>query len=147
MNQFNQKKILAVAKCPKCGSKYNGEETSTFHCSNCGYEEPTNFGIVREYLNEHGNASAITISRDTNIPIGEINSFLRNGKLEIPENSDVFIRCKRCGIEIRYGSYCPECAQELAKELQGAFDSTIVGVVPKNLQGKMHSHNLQRQKR
>lgn len=142
------KQVLTSAKCPKCGTMYKDLQTSVYICPNCGYEEPTNFGIVREYLEEHGNASAIEISRDTGISVREINTFLRNGRLEIPESSDVFIACKRCGVSLRYGKYCPNCAAELAKELKGAFDNSSVGVVPRNsMQGKMHSLNQQKDRR
>lgn len=141
------KKVLTAAKCPKCGTMYRDLEASVYICPNCGYEEPTNFGIVRSYLQEHGNASALEISRDTNVPVREINSFLRKGRLEIPESSEVFISCKRCGTSIRYGKYCPGCAQELAKELKSAFDPSCIGAVPKGLQGKMHSLNQPRDRR
>lgn len=133
--------MVVGLKCPKCETVYRENGTSFYLCENCGYEEPTNFGIVREYLDEHGNASALEISRDTGISIQEINSFLRKGRLEIPENSKVFISCKRCGVNLRYGKYCPACANELAKELKGAFDTTTVGAIPRNdsMNGKMHS--------
>jgi len=140
-------KVLAAAKCPKCHMKYRNNESSMYVCDNCGYEEPTNFGIVRAYLEEHGNASAMEISRDTNVPVGEINSFLRHGRLEIPENSEVFIQCKRCGIDIRYGKYCPSCAQEMVKELKSAFDPATIGAVPKNGGIKMHALHQSRERR
>lgn len=141
------KKVLTCAKCPKCHMMYRDTQASTYICDNCGYEEPTNFGIVREYLEEHGNASALEISRDTNVPVGEINSFLRHGRLEIPESSEVFIKCKRCGQDLRYGKYCPSCAQEMARELKGAFDMGTVGVVPKSSSAKMHVLHNARERR
>lgn len=141
------RQVLTSAKCPKCGTMYNDLHTSVYICPNCGYEEPTNFGIVRSYLEEHGNASALEISRDTNVPIRDITSFLRHGRLEIPESSEVFIGCKRCGTNLRYGKYCPSCAQELAKELKAAFDPTTVGSEPKALYGKMHALNRSRDRK
>ena len=140
-------KVYTSTKCPKCGTAYEDGNSRMYTCPNCGFEEPTTFGIVRTYLEEHGNRSAIEISRDTKIPVQEINSFLRQGRLEIPEESDVFIDCKRCGISIRYGKFCPACAEALAKELKEAFDITTVGPVPKSLQGKMHSLNQAHNKR
>ena len=140
------KKVLTAAKCPKCHMMYRDTQTSTYICDNCCYEEPTSFGIVREYLEQHGNASALEISRDTNIPVGEINSFLRHGRLEIPEGSSVFIQCKRCGTDIRYGKYCPACAQEMAKELKDAFDPATIGAVPKTA-AKMHVLHQSRERR
>lgn len=34
---------------------------------------------------------------------------LKEGKLEIPSNSDIFIKCKICGCDIRYGELCNKC--------------------------------------
>lgn len=141
-----QIKIVAPVRCPKCNTPFEETESSVYICSNCGYEEPTEFGIVRAYLEEHGNSTAIEIARDTGISISKINSFLRNGRLEIPDGSAVFIQCKRCGIEIRYGKYCPGCAQELTRELKGAFDQSVVGEVPKSVSGKMQFLNRSRDK-
>lgn len=147
---FSEKNVIMVVdlKCPKCGTVYRENGTSFYLCENCGYEEPTNFGIVRDYLHEHGNASAsaLEISRDTGISVREINSFLRKGRLEIPENSKVFISCKRCGVDLRYGKYCPACANELAKELKEAFDPTTIGAIPRsyNMTGKMHHRKMER---
>lgn len=151
MKQTNKTKsihLVATPKCPKCGTTYKDMEASFYQCGNCGYEEPTNFGIVRAYLEEHGNSSALEISRDTGISVREINSFLRKGRLEIPEGSDIFIKCKKCGVDLRYGKYCPACANEIAKELKEAFDISTVGAVPRsNMSGKMHSLNLSRERK
>ncbi|WP_167954825.1 hypothetical protein [Anaerosporobacter faecicola] len=130
-------KFLMPIKCPKCKADCREDDSQTYVCPSCGHEEPTDYGKVRTFLEAEGNSSAMIISRATGVSIGKINSFLRNGRLEIPEESDVFIGCRRCGINIRYGQYCPECANTLKKELQGEFDLSTVGAVPKKSSGRM----------
>lgn len=137
----NNSRYLMTLKCPKCNTECNEEDSQTFECPKCGYQEPTDYGRVRTFLEEHGNSTSLVIARETGVPIGKIQSFLRNGRLEIPEDSDIYIGCKRCGTDIRYGKYCPECATILKKELQDAFDIGTIGAVPKNLTGKMQFLN------
>ena len=137
MADWNDTKFLMQVKCPKCNSNCVEDDSQTYICSRCAYEEPTDYGKVRTYLEENGNSSAMEIARGTGIAVGKINAFLRSGRLEIPENSEVYISCKRCGTDIRYGKYCPECAAELKKELQEAFDIGSVGAVPKKQVAKM----------
>ena len=66
--------------------------------------------------------------------------YLREGRLEIPENSPIYIKCESCRCDIRSGRYCKECAAKLSKDLEGAMrmDEYEIGEVPKMKQGKMH---------
>ncbi|MBE5960202.1 MAG: hypothetical protein E7256_02250 [Lachnospiraceae bacterium] len=126
-----------LVKCSKCGGPYISTSLGMCVCQKCGFEEPNDFGKVRDYIERNGTVPAMEISRGTGVPIRKITQYLRAGKLEIPEESDVFIHCQKCGVELRYGRYCPKCASELKQELEQAFDMAEVGAVPKNPQGKM----------
>ncbi|HAB62110.1 MAG TPA: hypothetical protein DCE48_15700 [Lachnospiraceae bacterium] len=137
----NNSRFSMLIKCPKCNAECHEEDSQTYECPKCGHQEPTDYGKVRTFLDENGNATAMEIARATGVPIGKIHSFLRNGRLEIPEDSDTYIECKRCGTDIRYGKYCPECANILKKELRDAFDLGTVGAVPKHNTGKMQFLN------
>lgn len=137
----NISRFSMLIKCPKCKAECREEDSQTYRCTKCGHQELTDFGKVRTFLDEHGKSTAMEIARVTGVPIGKIHSFLRNGRLEIPEDSDMYIGCKRCGTDIRYGKYCPECADILKKELLDAFDLGTVGAVPKHVNGKMQFLN------
>ena len=127
--------------CPKCGGRYKNKALGTYECDTCGDIALDDYGKVRAYLDEQGMAPAIVISTATGVPVHTIEGYLRDGKLEIPEGSDVYIKCESCGTEIRYGRYCPSCAAKLAKELKGTIHLGNVGEVPKDKKGKMRFLN------
>ena len=139
---YGTTKIVKTICCPKCKKPYGKAVLGMLRCENCGHEEPDDFGRVRTYIEEHGPSTALEIARDVGISINKVNSFLRSGKLEIPEGSLIYIQCQKCGTDIRFGRYCPNCAREIAQELKDAFDISDIGEVPKGMSGKMHSNFL-----
>lgn len=90
-----------------------------YSCEQCGAEKLNDFGKIKKYLNENGPTNAIDLSANTGVRRSRIGEFLRMGKVEIPENSPVFIHCKGCGVAIRFGNYCANCVH--TKNIQGAF--------------------------
>ncbi|ROR31561.1 hypothetical protein EDD66_101178 [Mobilisporobacter senegalensis] len=140
---MNKEKILILDNkpylCTKCGSKYEYLSMGVYKCSQCGFITMDDYGKVRTFLDENGPAPAIKISAGTGVPIEIINRFLREGKLEIPDGSDNYIRCEKCGkAEIRYGRFCPACALELSKKIESALKIEDIGEVPKYKNGKMY---------
>lgn len=126
-----------ISNCKKCGGKMVYQYTGLYKCETCGYEELDDFGKVRKYLDEHGPTPAITISEATGVDRSVINTFLKTGRVEIPESSPQFIQCERCGTDIRYGRFCPACANILAGKEKKGYLVEDVGEVPKNATGKM----------
>lgn len=115
--------------CKACGGKMGYVNHGKYQCETCGAVEMDDFGKVRQYIEEHGPSPAFAISEETGVPVSIINSLLRAGRVEIPEGSEIYIKCERCGRDIRYGRFCPECALNMTKQIQGGFE---VGEVPKH---------------
>ncbi len=117
--------------CSNCNIPMRYRYAGKFVCDSCGAEEYNDFGKIKLYLDEHGPCNAIELSAKTGVSRSKIGHFLRLGRVEIPENSPVFIHCKSCGVAIRYGNYCMECVH--SKNIQGAY----IGEVAKNARTKM----------
>ena len=100
------------------------------------------FKKVKEYLKEHGPTPSITIAEETDVPISVIDKFLRQGRVEIPESEEKFVPCERCGRDIRYGRFCPECAAMIGKELKVSLTYGEIGEVPKQPKGDAKMHFL-----
>ncbi|MBO7353261.1 MAG: hypothetical protein J6U61_03280 [Lachnospiraceae bacterium] len=83
---------------PGFGSKY---------CPDCRKIDEENRDKVKEYLREHGTANMVEISENTGVSKHDINQYLRDGMLEIPEGSPIYIKCEKCGCDIRSGRWCP----------------------------------------
>ncbi len=105
--------------CPNCNILMKYKYAGIYSCEQCGAEKLNDFGKIKKYLNENGPTNAIDLSANTGVRRSRIGEFLRMGKVEIPENSPVFIHCKGCGVAIRFGNYCANCVH--TKNIQGAF--------------------------
>ena len=65
-----------------------------FECPSCHKKALSDFGLVREYLDKNGPQPAIVISDATGVKVEVIDKFLRQGRVEIPDGSDVYIKCQ-----------------------------------------------------
>lgn len=95
--------------CRKCNGKLKEIAKGVYKCTNCGMENYDYFQTVRNYLEKAGPCSIIMIEKATKVPRASIDYFIKNEMLEIPKNSDVRLRCKRCGAPIRSGYLCDVC--------------------------------------
>ena len=84
-----------------------------YECEKCKSIEYDDYGIVRNYIEEHRGATTAEVSFATGISQREINSMLKEERFAVAANSRTFLRCEGCGEPIRSGRYCPTC-QRLA---------------------------------
>lgn len=133
MNNEEIRMILAdrPMECSKCNSSLFYKGSGKYICRTCGNEEYDDFGKVKKYIDENGISTAGTIALDTGVSLEKINIMLREGKVEIPEGSDQYIECEKCGCSIRYGRYCPDCVRRTANDLKKAFYVEGMGEKPK----------------
>lgn len=143
MTDIRIERAADPAKCPICGGDYKEVIPELVKCPSCGFQEVSTFGVVKEYIEKNGISTVSEVAKGLGIPVRKINNYLRSGQLEIPESSEVFINCKRCGIEIRFGKYCKECANIMIKDLTNSIEikESEIGEVPKKMEGKMHFIN------
>ena len=132
-----------VRECNRCGRPFQYCGFGPSVCGACKSIDELEFGKVRDFLNEHGNATMYEISDATGVTEKTVRRYLTESRLEIPENSPIFIKCSVCGCDIRSGKYCPDCAAKLSKDLNDVYKS-FVGDKPKDLsnaiRGKMHHY-------
>ena len=130
--------------CHTCNGKLMYIGGGKYRCEKCNIEFYDDFGKIKEFLDEHGPAPALLIAEKTGVKLDLIDLFLRKGRLEIIENSPVYINCEKCGCAIRYGRYCPHCARLLLGGIMALFHEDT-GECPKNSpklkDGKMHFLN------
>lgn len=100
--------------CEACGGKLFYVGSGSYECNSCGLKVYDDFGKVKHYLEEHGPTPAIILSEATGVDLEIIEMFLKQGRVEIPENSPYYISCEKCGCSIRYGRFCPPCVKELS---------------------------------
>lgn len=128
-----------IRSCKYCGAMFRYYGFGYGYCERCTPIDEEMFHRVKDYIWEHGTASAAEVSSAVGVSIKQIDQYLRDSRLEIPEDSPIFIRCEVCGTEIRYGRFCQECASRVTKDMRKAFkaESFEIGEKPKK-SGKMH---------
>lgn len=127
--------------CPDCHEKMEYVFGERFICHKCGRIEMSDFGKVKEFIEENGPQPAIAINHATGVSLNYINKLLMQGRIEIPDGSEVYIKCQRCGTDIRYGRFCPECMMRMGNSINGVMSMEEVGERPKNVKkrnGEMH---------
>ena len=108
-------------QCAICGERVYYLDGGRYQCRNCEHIMYDDFGKVKKYIDEHGPSPAMAISNATGVEVELIDSFLRRGKLEIPEGSKYYIQCQKCHCSIRYGRFCPACIKETATDIKKVF--------------------------
>lgn len=89
-------------------------------CPRCKQVEEEQFQTVKEYLRKNPGAMMHIVSSDTKVPISLIESFLKQGRLEVSADSPIALSCESCGTKIPTGKYCKKCQEELVSSLSAA---------------------------
>lgn len=118
--------------CSKCNASLYYKGSGRYVCSECEHEEYDDFGKVKKFLDKNGPTPSNIIMEETGVSLEKLDAMLRNGQVEIPENSSFYIKCEGCGCSIRYGRFCPDCVRKTVNGLQHAFLVTNMGEKPKN---------------
>lgn len=107
---------MDVRNCTRCGSIYSYDGFNI--CIQCRKEDEEDFQKVKEYLNENPGANTNEVSKETGVEASKIIKFLRQGRLEISDESNIMLDCERCGTSIKTGRFCQNCALEIERELK-----------------------------
>lgn len=114
-NVLLSRNIHVPKVCTKCGGtdiEYRG--VGEYRCVDCRNLMYDDFGVVRNYLEEHRGATASEVSHATGVTQDTIRQFLRDERLEIMAGSGVFMSCEICKAPIRSGKYCEQCARKVS---------------------------------
>lgn len=113
MNQYNIPRV-----CTSCGGVMVFKGVGEYHCEDCGEVAYDDYGKVRLYIEEHRGATAAQIENAIGVSQRTIRKLLKEGRLEVAENSKTFLRCEVCGKSIRSGRYCPECEINVHRKME-----------------------------
>lgn len=97
-------------------------------CGACYSKQDELFTEVREYIYAHKKANMQEITREFNIEPLIIEKWIRDGRLEVTEDSPIKPVCERCGTSILTGKYCVECQGKVIKSLNQALEPSVKSV-------------------
>lgn len=130
--------MLRTKVCQRCKKVFAYSGFGHLYCPRCKTADDRDFEIVKDYIIANPGATMLQVADETGIYMKYIETYLKEGRLEIPENSPIFITCEICKKEIRYGRVCVDCADKLTKKKKEEmnFDDYQIGERPKKV-GKM----------
>lgn len=111
---------MDVRNCKSCGKLFNYIGGPPI-CPACNKALDEKFAQVKEYIYNHPGASIQEVSQENNVPIPQIQKWVREERLAFTEDSLVGIECERCGVSIRTGRFCQACKDKLANHLGNIY--------------------------
>lgn len=111
---------MEMKNCKNCGKVFAANLGEKI-CQECQRKEDEMFTVVKEYIYDHPHASVKEISEGTEVDEDTILRYLKEGRIEVAEDSLSTLKCEKCGKAIRSGRYCPECTSKLSNALSTAM--------------------------
>lgn len=91
-------------------------------CQVCKEKAEEKFHEVKEYIRSHPGVGINEVSEVCEVSPSQIQQWLREERLEVAENSPIFLSCEGCGANIRSGKYCEKCKNQMAMGFRKVLD-------------------------
>lgn len=105
---------MNVKNCRVCGRIYN-YVTGPNVCPSCRDKMEAKFQEVKEYIRNHKGCGIQEVSEECDVEPAQIRQWLREDRLEVTEDSAIFLNCESCGAPIRSGRFCDKCQINMTK--------------------------------
>jgi hypothetical protein len=102
---------MSVSSCVRCGKVINGGSIDI--CESCVEIENDEFQKIKYYIEVNPGATVFQVTTALDISVKNIKRYLRESRLEVADRdakSNSFLTCIKCGVSIRSGYYCMNCA-------------------------------------
>ena len=110
---------MDLINCKKCGRAFMKDGND--FCRRCRSDTEDEYRIVKQYVYDNPGATILEVHEATGVAEKLILQYLREGRLEITDDTNFVLDCQRCGTSIKSGKYCENCTHEMAKEFQSAM--------------------------
>lgn len=112
--------MVKLVTCSICGRLF---ELNGFRaiCPNCVEKDMHDFNRIRDYLYVHPRAKIFEVSTHLDISVPVIKRYLREGRLEIIEKQNLFLKCEKCGKPLCSGTQCEDCQKQAAHDYKSTF--------------------------
>ncbi len=107
---------MEMRNCSRCRRPYI--YTGTPYCPDCSQGEHEDFQQVKDYLGDNPGAGVEEIHEETGVDRNLVLHFLRQGRLEVAEDSHLGSKCQVCQRPIPEGRICQSCVQQLRQPLE-----------------------------
>lgn len=113
---------MNVRNCRGCGRIFN-YVAGPFMCQICREKLEEKFQVVKEYIREHPGVTIPEVSETCEVEQSQIRQWLREERLELSEDSPIFLNCEGCGVTIRCGKYCDKCKMNMTRDFNNILNA------------------------
>ena len=113
-----------------CGRIFN-YMAGAILCQGCREKMEEKFQEVKEYIRQHPGVGIPEVSEACDVEPSQIRQWLREERLEVTENSAIFLNCEGCGAPIRCGRYCEKCKNSVVSGLKTVLNENRPKDIPK----------------
>ncbi len=113
---------MNVRNCGGCGRIFN-YLGGPILCQACRENMESKFQEVKEFIRENPGVSIQEVSETCDVPTAQIQQWLREERLEVTENSAIYLNCESCGASIRTGKFCEKCKLNMTMGFQSILDA------------------------
>ena len=113
-----------VTNCRRCGRLFNyisGQKV----CPNCREEIEKKFEEVKAFINEHRTATMNEICEACDVDSGQIQTWVRQERLQFASDSPIKVSCEKCGALIQSGRFCDKCRNSMANSLNSMMHKPV----------------------
>lgn len=113
---------MNVKNCRLCGRIYNYVAGPNV-CPSCRDSMEAKFQEVKEYIRNHKGCGIQEVSEECDVEAAQIRQWLREDRLEVTEDSAIFLTCESCGAAIRSGRFCDKCTGSMMRDFNGVLSA------------------------
>ena len=106
---------MNVRNCRGCGRLFN-YVAGPPRCPICREKMEEKFQEVKEFIRENPGVSIPEVSEACDVESAQIRQWLREERLQLTEDSPIYLNCEACGANIRFGKYCEKCKFNMAND-------------------------------
>ena len=114
---------MNIRNCRNCGNIFN-YLSGPIVCPACKESLEAKFQEVKLYIEEHPGVGIKQVSDACDVETSQIQQWLREERLEVTENSAIYLNCESCGAPIRSGRYCDKCRNNLTNGFKSVIRSS-----------------------
>ena len=111
---------MEVMNCRNCKRLFN-YSTGPMICPACKDKLEKKFGEVKQFIRENPNKNISEISKEMDVSVQQLKTWIRQERLCFTDDSAVTIECEKCGAPIKTGHYCEKCKKEVVNTLEGLY--------------------------
>lgn len=122
---------MNVRNCRNCGRIFN-YLAGPLTCQRCRELLEAKFQEVKEYIRENPGVGISEVADACDVEPSQIQQWLREERLELTENSPIYLTCEGCGASIRCGRFCSQCKNDVTAGFKSVLDANRPKEAPKH---------------